>query len=72
MERKPLPDHTILRYEEARELAKNGEKTEAVQDFSESNKNAEYLAMLDRSQAQLLHGDVVVKSMEELEHMAEL
>ena len=32
----------------------------------------EYLAMLDRSQAQLLHGDVVVKSMEELEHMVEL
>ena len=49
--------------------AKNGEKTEAVQDLSESNKNAEYLAMLDRSQAQLLHGDVVVKSMEELEHI---
>ena len=32
----------------------------------DSNKNAEYLAMLNKSFTQLEHGDVVVKSMEEL------
>lgn len=40
-------------------------------DLQKAKRNTEYLAMLDRSQAQLLHGDVVVKTMEELEHMAE-
>ena len=33
-------------------------------------KNAEYLAMLDRSMAQLESGNVVEKTMEELEGMA--
>ncbi len=35
----------------------------------DSNKNEEYLAMLNKSFSQLEHGDVVVKSMEELREM---
>jgi len=40
-------------------------------DLQKAKRNTEYLAMIDRSIAQLDHGDVVVKSMDELEHMAE-
>ncbi|MDD3796314.1 MAG: type II toxin-antitoxin system Phd/YefM family antitoxin [Lachnospiraceae bacterium] len=43
-------------------------------EFNELQKakhNAEYLSMLDRSFEQLAHGDVVIKSMEELERMAD-
>ncbi len=36
-----------------------------------AKRNAEYLAKLDRSFAQLAAGDVVVKSMDELERMAD-
>ena len=39
--------------------------------LQKAKRNAEYLAHLDRSFAQLEQGDVVVKSMEELEHMAD-
>ncbi len=38
--------------------------------LQKAKKNAEYLAHLDRSFAQLEQGDVVVKSMEELEKLA--
>ena len=43
------------------------------QEYSElqrAKRNAEYLAKPDRSFAQLKKGEVVIKSMEELEHMA--
>lgn len=40
-------------------------------DLQKAKRNAEYLEKLDRSQAQLNHGEVVVKSMEELERMAD-
>lgn len=39
-------------------------------DLQQAKRNAEYLKKLDRSLEQLEHGEVVVKSMEELEHMA--
>ena len=39
--------------------------------LQKAKRNAEYLAHLDRSFAQLEQGDVVVKSMEELERMAD-
>lgn len=39
-------------------------------DLQKAKRNAEYLKKLDRSLEQLEHGEVVVKSMEELEHMA--
>lgn len=38
-------------------------------DLQKAKRNAEYLKKLDRSLEQLEHGEVVVKSMEELEHM---
>jgi len=38
--------------------------------LQKAQKNAEYLAHLDRSYEQLARGEVVVKSMEELERMA--
>lgn len=37
--------------------------------LQKAKKNAEYLAHLDRSFAQLENGDVIVKSMQELERM---
>lgn len=40
-------------------------------DLQKAKRNAEYLKKLDRSLEQLEHGEVVVKSMEELEHMAD-
>ncbi len=40
-------------------------------ELQKAKRNAEYLAKLDRSLAQLKNGDVVVKSMEELERMAD-
>lgn len=40
-------------------------------DLQKARRNAEYLAKLDRSFAQLENGEVVVKSMEELERMAD-
>lgn len=40
-------------------------------DLQKAKRNAEYLAKLDRSFAQLERGEVVVKSMEELERMAD-
>ena len=40
-------------------------------DFLKAKRNAEYLAKLDRSFNQLASGDVVVKSMNELERMAD-
>ena len=40
-------------------------------ELQKAKRNAEYLAKLDRSLAQLKNGDVVVKSMEELEQMAD-
>ena len=39
-------------------------------DLKKSRRNEEYLAKLDRSFAQLERGEIVVKSMEELERMA--
>lgn len=39
-------------------------------ELQKAKRNAEYLAMLDESYAQLERGEVVVKSMEELERMA--
>lgn len=39
--------------------------------LQKAKRNAEYLAHLDRSFEQLEHGDVIVKSMEELERMAD-
>ena len=41
------------------------------QEYNELQMNAEYLAKLDRSFAQLKKGEVIMKSMEELEHMAD-
>ncbi|MCC8029065.1 MAG: type II toxin-antitoxin system Phd/YefM family antitoxin [Lachnospiraceae bacterium] len=38
--------------------------------LKKSQRNEDYLAMLDRSRGQLTRGDVVIKSMEELESMA--
>lgn len=38
--------------------------------LQKAKRNADYLAHLDRSYEQLAKGDVVVKSMDELEHMA--
>lgn len=38
-------------------------------DLQKAKRNAEYLKKLDRSLEQLEHGEVVVKFMEELEHM---
>jgi len=40
-------------------------------DLMKAKRNTEYLAMLDRSMAQFERGEVVVKSMDELERMAE-
>lgn len=40
-------------------------------ELQKAKRNAEYLAMLDESYAQLERGEVVVKSMEELERMAD-
>ena len=40
-------------------------------ELQKAKRNSEYLAMLDESYAQLERGEVVVKSMEELEHMAD-
>ena len=40
-------------------------------DLQKAKRNAEYLAHLDRSFEQLERGEVVVKSMEELERMAD-
>ena len=40
-------------------------------ELQKAKRNAEYLAKLDRSLAQPKNGDVVVKSMEELERMAD-
>lgn len=40
-------------------------------DLQKAKRNGEYLKKLDRSLEQLEHGEVVVKSMEELEHMAD-
>ena len=37
--------------------------------LAKAAKNAEYLSMLDRSMAQLESGNIVVKTMEELEDM---
>ena len=39
--------------------------------LQKAKRNAEYLAHLDRSFAQLERGEVIVKSMEELEHLAD-
>lgn len=40
-------------------------------DLQKARRNAEYLAKLDRSFAQLENGEVIVKSMAELERMAD-
>ena len=40
-------------------------------ELQRAKRNAEYLAKLDRSFAQLKQGEVVIKSMEELERMAD-
>ena len=40
-------------------------------ELQRAKRNAEYLAKLDRSFAQLKKGEVIIKSMEELEHMAD-
>ena len=40
-------------------------------DFLKAKKNAEYLSKLDRSFEQLRNGEVIVKSMDELERMAD-
>lgn len=39
-------------------------------DLQKAKRNADYLAMINRSVAQLERGEIVVKSMEELEQMA--
>ena len=39
-------------------------------DLQKAKKNAEYLAHLDRSFEQLQKGEVIIKSMEELEKLA--
>ncbi|MDD2970845.1 MAG: type II toxin-antitoxin system Phd/YefM family antitoxin [Lachnospiraceae bacterium] len=40
-------------------------------DLQKAKRNAEYLTMLDRSFEQLANGEVVTKSMDELEHLAD-
>lgn len=40
-------------------------------ELQKAKRNAEYLEKLDRSFSQLERGEVVVKSIEELEHMAD-
>ncbi len=40
-------------------------------EIMKQQRNAEYLAKLERSREQLQHGEVVVKSMEELEKLAD-
>lgn len=40
-------------------------------ELQKAKRNAEYLKKLDKSLEQLRHGEVVVKSMEELERMAD-
>lgn len=40
-------------------------------DLQKAKRNAEYLAHLDRSIAQLERGEVIVKSMEDLERLAD-
>lgn len=40
-------------------------------ELQKAKRNAEYLAMLDESYAQLERGEVVVKSIEDLERMAD-
>ena len=40
-------------------------------ELQKAKRNTEYLAMLDQSIAQLERGEVVVKTMEELERMAD-
>ena len=40
-------------------------------ELQRAKRNAEYLATLDRSFAQLRKGEVIMKSGEELEHMAD-
>ena len=59
------------------DLAFNGEtiivsrkQNKNVVVISEAKKNAEYLAHLDRSFEQLQKGEVIIKSMEELEKLA--
>lgn len=44
---------------------------EEYNNLQKAKRNAEYLAHLDRSFAQLAQGEVVVKSMEELERIAD-
>ena len=39
--------------------------------LQKAKRNAEYLKKLDKSLEQLKHGEVVIKSMEELERMAD-
>lgn len=43
---------------------------QAYNELQRAKRNAEYLAKPDRSFAQLKKGEVVIKSMKELEHMA--
>ncbi len=38
-------------------------------ELQKAKRNTEYIAMLDKSAAQLKHGDIVIKSMDELEQM---
>ena len=40
-------------------------------ELQRAQRNAEFLAKLDRSFSQLKKGEVIMKSMEELEHMAD-
>ena len=57
------------------DLAFNGEtivvSRKENNELQRAKRNAEYLAKLDRSFAQLKQGEVVIKSMEELERMAD-
>ena len=57
------------------DLAFNGEtivvSRKEYNELQRAKRNAEYLAKLDRSFAQLKQGEVVIKSMEELERMAD-
>lgn len=60
----------------ARNKAKENKNVVVIseQEYNElqrAKRNAEYLAKLDRSFAQLKKGEVIMKSMEELEHMAD-
>lgn len=58
-------------------VSRKGNKNVVIvseQEYNELQKvkrNAEYLEKLDKSLEQLKHGEVVVKSMEELERMAD-